>query len=119
MGTGNGFDQRPKRRGKGGDTFDGRTRRARRYRDLVAGFTADLGAHGERELALVHQAAAIVVQCEAEQGRILRGDAVDLEQLTRLTNVLARALAALGVKQAKGAKRVSVDEYLASRGLVP
>lgn len=119
MGSGIIFDKRPLRRRQKADAWDGRTTRARRFKAVVAGLKADLGTHGERELALVHQAAAIVVQCEAEQARVLRGEAVDLEQLTRLTNVLARSLAALGVKQGKTAKRVSVDDYLASRGLVP
>src|SRR5271168_2974500 len=74
--------------------IDGRSAEARRFRDLVEGFKADLGISmtGERELALIRQAAALTVQSEAMQSAIVRGDDIDVEQLTRLTNVLTRTL---------------------------
>lgn len=112
-------DRRPKQRRYAADTFDGRTRRAKRFRTLIEGFSADFGASGPgpRERALIEQAAAVIVQCEVEQARIVRGEAIDLEQLTRLTNVLARSLKELGLKDARKDRRPNVDEYLARKGM--
>ena len=80
--------------------IDGRSAESRRFRDLIEGFTADFGATppGERELALIRQAAALTVQAEALQAKIVRGEDIDLEQLTRLTNVCTRTLE-LGIRK--------------------
>jgi hypothetical protein len=95
--------------------IDGRSAEARRYRDLVEGFVADFGSQkpGERELALIRQAAALTVQTEALQVKIVRGEDLDLEQLTRLTNVLTRTLKELGLRKRR-AERPSLAAYLAS-----
>ena len=81
---------------------DGRSIEARRYRDLAIAFANELGgatALGEAEQALVRQAAAMVLQAERLQGAAVRGEAVDLEQLTRLSNSATRALTKLGIKR--------------------
>ena len=59
------------------------------------------GAAGltEAQRALVRQAAGTIVQSEKLQGAVLRGEDVDLEQLTRLTNALSRILSRLGIKR--------------------
>ena len=59
------------------------------------------GAAGltEAQRALVRQAAGTIVQSEKLQGAVLRGEDVDLEQLTRLTNALSRMLSRLGIKR--------------------
>ena len=86
--------------------IDGRSAEARRYRDLIEGFAADFddAPPGERELALIRQAAAMSVQAEALQARIVRGEDVDLEQLTRLSNVLTRTLKELGIRKRRAQK---------------
>lgn len=100
--------------------IDGRSAEARRYRDLVEGFSADfVSPLGEREMALIRQAAAMTVQAETMQTKIVRGEAVDLEQLTRLSNVLTRTLKELGIHKRR-APQPSLREYLAKQaGVAP
>ena len=82
--------------------IDGRTRDARRFRDLVASFSESLGgeaALSEADKALVRNAAALAVKAERMQARIVKGEDVDLEGLTRLSNCVSRVLSQLGVKR--------------------
>jgi hypothetical protein len=95
--------------------IDGRSAEARRYRDLCLSFADDLGGAAgltESQRALVRQAAALTVQSEKLQGAMLRGEAIDDEQMTRVANSLSRTLARLGRKVEK---RVTVQDYLAAR----
>jgi hypothetical protein len=82
--------------------IDGRTADARRYRDLAASLADDLGGVAgltEAQRALVRQAAAMIVQSEKLQGAVLRGELVDVEQLTRLANAATRILSRLGIRR--------------------
>jgi hypothetical protein len=82
--------------------IDGRTADARRYRDLAASLADDFGgaaALTEAQRALVRQAAAMIVQSERLQSAVLRGELVDVEQLTRLANAATRILTRLGLKR--------------------
>lgn len=82
---------------------DGRTADARRYRDLCLSLADDLGGAAgltEAQRALVRQAAAMIVQSERLQSAVLRGELVDVEQLTRLANAATRILTRLGIKRA-------------------
>jgi hypothetical protein len=102
-GSANVWDARPKRRLKSADAFDGRTTRARRFKALVADFEVGFGSTpGPRENALIRQAAAVAVEAEGLQAAIVRGETIDIDVLVRVTNVLARALAALGLKRGTG-----------------
>lgn len=81
---------------------DGRSVAARRYRDVAIALADDLGGQdrlSEPTKILVRQAAALTVQVEGLQARIVAGHDVDLEQLTRLSNVLGRTLQRLGLKK--------------------
>jgi hypothetical protein len=81
---------------------DGRSMSARRYRDLCIALADDLGGQdklSEPTRILVRQAAAISVQLESLQSKIVAGEAVDTELLVRLSNVQARTLARLGLKK--------------------
>jgi predicted ABC-type transport system involved in lysophospholipase L1 biosynthesis ATPase subunit len=96
---------------------DGRSAEARRYRDLAMSFADDLGGAAcltEAQRALVFQAASLVVQSEALNGAMIRGELVDVEQQTRVANALGRTLNRLGIR-----KRVSpaptIADYLAAR----
>src|SRR5580693_4960305 len=96
---------------------DGRSMVARRYRDVAIALADDLGGQdklSEPSKILVRQAAALTVQVEGLQSKIVSGEDVDVEQLTRLSNVLGRTLQRLGIR-----KRVSpaptIADYLAAR----
>src|ERR1700687_6473550 len=62
------------------ERVDGRTREARRYRDLVKSFTGDLGdlrrdaGPSEAERGMVRQAAGLTLQAELLQAATLRGE---------------------------------------------
>lgn len=67
--------------------------------------------------ALVRQAAAVTVEAEKMQAAIVRGDAVDTEQLVRVTNTLARLMNLLKTKAkaSKAGQRTALSEYLRTR----
>jgi hypothetical protein len=91
---------------------DGRSADARRYKDLVASFSAGLDALNEGQRAIVSQAAALTLQSERMNGAILRGELVDTEQLVRISNVLSRSLAQIR-EWAKPKGKPSLQDYLA------
>ena len=97
--------------------IDGRSAEARRYRDLAMSFADDLGGAAvltEAQRALVFQAASLVVQSEALNGAMIRGELVDVEQQTRVANALGRTLNRLGIKK-RAARKLTVSEYLERR----
>jgi hypothetical protein len=58
----------------------------------------------------------MTVQVEGLQSKIVSGEDVDIEQLTRLSNVLGRTLQRLGLKRAASkSTKLTVPEYLAQR----
>jgi hypothetical protein len=86
---------------------DGRSLEARRFRDLCVSYSDPLGGFeslSEDDAAIVRQAAGVTLQSESMQASIVRGEAVDAEQVVRLTNVLTRLLAS--IKKRHPPKRV-------------
>jgi hypothetical protein len=97
--------------------IDGRSVDARRYRDVAIALADDLGGQdklSESSKILVRQAAALTVQVEGLQSKIVAGADVDIEQLTRLSNSLSRMLHRLGLRK-RVSPKLSVPEYLAQR----
>ncbi len=75
---------------------DGNTAQARRYRDLVENLSAEIGGPlGEAEQLQVRNAATLQLHAEELTARLVRGEAVDAEAITRAANGATRALAAL------------------------
>jgi hypothetical protein len=96
---------------------DGRTRDARRFRDLVASFAESLGGFAtlnDSDQVLVRNAAGLAVKAERLQAAIVKGEDVDAEQLTRLSNCVSRVLGQLGVKRVRRDQTPSLGEYIAS-----
>src|SRR5215217_6914580 len=90
---------------------DGRSPTARRYKDLIDSFSADLGGAAvltEADRALVKQAASLTIRAEQLQASIIRGEPVDPDELIRLMNTARRTLA--GIKP-----RPTMADYLAKR----
>jgi hypothetical protein len=86
--------------------IDGRTRSARRLKAIQRALTDDLGgdtALSEPTRILVKHVASLTLQTETLQDRIAAaGEEATLksfDQLTRLSNVLSRALKSLGLKK--------------------
>src|SRR3954447_8944677 len=71
---------------------DGRSRPARRFRDLVQGYMAQTG---DRHEELCKQAASLVLQRELLDAASVAGERVDTLQLVRLCGAINRTLAKL------------------------
>jgi hypothetical protein len=81
-------------------------------------FADDLGGAAgltETQRALVRQAAALTVQSEALQGAMIRGESIDDEQMTRVSNALSRTLGRLGRRKRAQERAFTVPEFLAQR----
>jgi hypothetical protein len=82
--------------------IDGRCPSARRYRDLVAAFEAEIGGNlTEVERGLVKQAAALTLRSEQMQADIVNGNPVDADALIRISSTAKRILGAIGEKATK------------------
>lgn len=99
---------------------DNRKAAGRRYRDLCMSYADDLGGADKlttAQEATIRQLAGVTVEAERLQARIVQGDEVDHEQLVRLSNLQARMIAQLGLRQKKADEVVpSLAELLAKRG---
>lgn len=97
--------------------IDGRSAQARRYRDLIEALTADLGTDlSEAERLQIRNAASLQLHCEELTARVVRGEAVDGEAITRASNAASRALSALKVKRtARKPAGPTLHEYLAEK----
>jgi hypothetical protein len=91
---------------------DGRSRNARRYRDLLADMACDLGGAANlstAELAILRQAAGLVLRSEQIQADVVNGRPVDADEAVRLANASARLLAALRSKQGQRNKPATMS----------
>ena len=99
---------------------DGRSAWTRRYRDLIAGHVSDLGGPlvlSESQLSLVRRSSAIECELEQMEGRLSRGDQVDLDAFTRAAGHLRRILETLGLERRSRDVTPTLSEYLASRAI--
>ncbi len=100
---------------------DGRSAPARRYRDLIAAFTADLGGEAnltEADRQLIRQAAGLSVRAEKLQADIVNGCDVDSDLLVRISNAAARLLGAVRRDRGKNdapSGPTSLSDYLAGK----
>jgi hypothetical protein len=79
--------------------IDGRSPAARRFRDLIQAFEAEVGGVlTEVERGLIKQAAALTMRAEQLQADIVNGKPVDGDQLIRLTGTAKRILGAISRK---------------------
>jgi hypothetical protein len=65
-------------------------------------------------MALIRRAANMTVTLEDMTTKAVAGEDVDLEQLTRFSNVLGRELHRLGIRKRVG-RKLTVTEYLEAR----
>ncbi|MDH3668010.1 MAG: hypothetical protein OEN23_13875 [Paracoccaceae bacterium] len=98
---------------------DGRTREARRYRDVYAGLVAHLGGENEitdAERHLAKRAASLVVWCEVEEGKLAaeNGD-FDIGPYVTGVNALRRILADLGLERRARDVTPTLEQYAAER----
>lgn len=97
---------------------DMRTANGRRFRHLVDAYAAELGSDlSEAELSLIRQAVALQLEAERMQAAIVRGEAVDSDQLIRLSSTSKRLLGIIAGKTGKRpeAQGPTLQEYLATK----
>lgn len=82
--------------------LDGRSAEARRYRDLVSAYISDAGGLdncSEVRVGLARRLAALVVQSEAMEARLLSGEPVDVAKLCTLASTIVRISSRLGLRR--------------------
>ena len=98
--------------------LDGRSATARRFRDLVNAFVADMGGLdrcSEVRLGLVRRLAATTVQAEMLEARMVNGEAIDIATLCTLASTTVRLSQRLGLERRARNVTPSVGQYLAAR----
>ena len=94
---------------------DGRSKAAKRVKELAASYIARLGGRNvdAATLAAIQKAAELAALAEELRGRALRGEAVDLGEMVKVEGVADRAARALGLDRLKRDNDDrSLDEYL-------
>ena len=97
---------------------DGRSAPARRFRDLVNAFVADMGGLdrcSEIKLGLMRRLAATTVQAEMLEARMVNGEAVDIASLCTLASTTVRLSQRLGLERRARTVTPSLNQYLVGR----
>ena len=82
--------------------LDGRSASARRFRDLANAFVTDMGGLdrcSEIKLGLLRRLAAITVQAELLEARMVNGEAIDIATLCTLASTTVRLSQRLGLER--------------------
>ena len=82
--------------------LDGRSSAARRFRDLVSAFITDMGGAdqcSDIKLGLLRRLAAVTVQSELIEARMINGEAVDIGTLCTLASTTVRLSQRLGLER--------------------
>jgi hypothetical protein len=98
--------------------LDGRSATARRFRDLVNAFVADMGGLdrcSEIKLGLLRRLAAATVQAEMLEARMVNGEAIDIATLCTLASTTVRLSQRLGLERRARNVTPSLGQYLAAR----
>jgi hypothetical protein len=94
---------------------DGRTSAARRFRDLVRSYIADMGGLdrcSEIKLGLLRRLAATTVQAELLEARMVNGEQIDIGQLCTLASTTVRIASRLGLERRAKPVTPTVKDYL-------
>jgi hypothetical protein len=96
---------------------DGNSAWARRYRDLIVGHISDMGGRdmlSEAQLSLIKRASTLELELEQAEGRLSKGEQIDLDGYGRAASHLRRILETLGVK--RQARQVeTLGDYMARK----
>jgi len=100
------------------DGLDGRSQTARRFRDLVETFSADLGGIdrlSEGQKQLIRRAATLSIMAEAMEADAVRNLAFDGEAYGILTDRLGRCFQRLGLERKQRDVTPSLQSYLQAK----
>lgn len=96
--------------------IDGRSREARRFRDIYQAFVAHLGGEEwitETRRHLAKRASALATWCEVEEAKLAMGGELDITAYTTSVNALRRLLVDLGLERVARDITPSLEEYIA------
>ena len=94
---------------------DGRSREARRFRDVYADLIEHAGGDSrisEARRHLVKRATALVVWCECEEAKLANGKALDTSAYNGSVNTLRRLLADIGIDRTIRDVTPSLGQYI-------
>src|SRR5690606_32608549 len=92
---------------------DGRSVLARRYRDVLAQLTADLGGDpSEAQSIIARRAATLAVWCEQAESAMASGGDLDIATFTTAANSLRRLLADLGLERRMRDVTPTLSQYI-------
>jgi hypothetical protein len=95
------------------DSIDGRSREARRFRDVMADLVSHLaGEPTTTELLVLQRAAGLAVLCEGWEADVVAGKKIDVTLYNTTTNTLRRLLSDLGYARRMKEVGDSLDHYL-------
>ncbi len=100
----------------------GDTAWSRRFKDLIAEITGDLGGAdclSEGQKQLVRRCATISLECERLEVRAVCGEQIDLDCYGQMTDRLGRAFGRLGLKRVPRDITPTLGEYLRGRPETP
>ena len=101
------------------DHVDKRGPVARRFKDLVALVTSDLGGPtelSESQRQIIRRVASMSVWCESEEAKMADGDEIDIDRFQRTANSLRRLCESLGLERRARDITPSLSEYIAQKG---
>ena len=92
----------------------------RRFSDIIHDLTAEMGGSlTSAEELQVRMIAGLILHAEQLQAAVLRGERIDSDQFTRISNTANRSISALrksAAARAKATKAAGAASYLAGRG---
>jgi hypothetical protein len=97
---------------------DGNSAWSRRYRDLIVGHVSDLGGRdmlSEAQLSLIKRASTLELELEQAEGRLSKGEQIDLDCYGRAASHLRRLLESLGLERKRRNVTPSLADYLQSQ----
>jgi hypothetical protein len=97
--------------------LDGRSKSARRYRDLVHSYLAEMGGEdncSETQIGYLRRLCAIIVQSELLEARMVNGEDVDVSILCTLASTTVRLSQRLGISNAIKKSEPSFSDIFAA-----
>lgn len=97
---------------------DGRSREARRFRDVFSALIVHLGGDDHASEARAHlakRAAALITWAEIEETKLAAGERLDVQTYTTAVNTLRRLLGDLGLDRQAKDVTPALGDYLASK----
>ena len=93
---------------------DGRSATFRRFRDILAELSSDMGGDPtEAQTQLARRAAALAAWCEQEEARFVLGEEFDVAAYGTAANTLRRLLSTIGLERKARDITPTIGSYLA------